>query len=269
MDFKKFQRIISNNKKNKDLIKKKVKEFYNEANMENEDDLLDIMQIARTVINKKGYLLAEIPFKDKEIGAICYGRDGSKYVLLNSTLPRVNVNFSLCHELYHILYQEYPFKEPVEFYINENYYDHDEEILANHYAAALLMPESKFIKMFNKFEQEYEEDKSQIQTIVKLMNYFGAPYMAVLIRCYELELLKDGERLKMLLSITPEQINDEFDKLWLNMELLKGSRNDDFEKLLALVINKGKYLISRELMDNAELARIEKNLRNLYKEIRG
>ncbi len=214
-------------------------------------------------------MIAEIPFKDIEIGAICFSGDGSKYVLLNSALPRVNVNFSLCHEIYHVLYQHHPFKESIELYMNENYYDHEEEMIANHFAASLMMPESKFIKMFNKFEQEYEEDKSQIQTIVKLMNYFGAPYMAVLIRCYELELLKDGERLKMLLSITPEQINDEFDKLWLNMELLKGSRNDDFEKLLALINKKGKYLASRELMDKAELARIEKNLRNLYKEIRG
>ena len=48
-------------------MNKKLKEFYNEANMENEDDLLDIMQIARTVISKNGYLIAEIPFKDIEI----------------------------------------------------------------------------------------------------------------------------------------------------------------------------------------------------------
>ncbi len=269
MNFRKFQTIILNNKKNKDLVNEKLKEFYNEANMENEDDLLDIMQIARTVINKNGYLLAEIPFKDIEIGAICFGGDGSKYVLLNSALPRVNVNFSLCHEIYHILYQDHPFKEPIELYMNENYYDHKEEILANHFAAALMMPELKFIKMFNKFEQESEKGKSELQTIVKLMNYFAAPYMAVLIRCYELELLKDGESLKMLLSITPEQISNEFDKLWLNMELLKESKNDDFEKLLALVNKKGEYLVSRELMDKTELARIENNMRSLYQEIRG
>jgi len=269
VDFKKFQRIISNNKKNRDSINEKLKKFYSEANMENEDELLDIMQIARSVINKKGYLIAEIPFKDTEIGAICYRGNGSKYVLLNSTLPRVNVNFALCHELYHILYQEQPFNEPVELYINENYFDHDEEILANHFAGALLMPELKFIKMYNKFEQEYEGDKSEIQTIVKLMNYFSAPYMAVLIRCYELDLLKDGVRLKILLSITHKQIYDEFDKLWLNKELLKGSRNDDFEKLLALVNEKGEYLVSRELMDKSDLARIGKNMRDLYKEIRG
>ncbi len=269
MDFKKFQTIISNSKKNKDSVNEKLKEFYNEANMENKDDLLNIMQIARAVINKKGYLLAEIPFKDNEIGAICFSGDGSKYVLLNSTLPRVNVNFSLCHEIYHILYQCHPFEESVELYMNENYYDHEDEIIANHFAAALMMPELKFIKMFHKFEQEAEEDKFELQTIVNLMNYFSAPYMAVLIRCYELELLKDGNSLKMLLSITSEQIRDQFDKLWLNMELLKGSKNDDFEKLLVLVNKKGEYLISRELMGKTELEKIENNLRKLYQEIRG
>lgn len=269
MDFKKFRKIISNNKKNKDLVNRKLKEFYNEANMENEDDLLDIMQISRAVISKNGYLLAEIPFKDIEIGAICFSGDGSKYVLLNSSLPRVNVNFSLCHEIYHILYQYHSFKESAELYMNENYYDHEEEMIANHFASCLMMPESKFIKMFNKFEQESEESKSEIQTIVKLMNYFTAPYMAVLIRCYELELLKDGGSLKKLLNTTGEQISVEFDMLWLNTELLKGSKNDDFEKLLALVNKKGEYLVSRELMRKTELERIKNNMRKLYQEIRG
>lgn len=269
MNFKKFTTIVSNNKKNKNLIYEKLQQFYNEANMENQDDLLDIMQIARTVINKNKYLIAEIPFKDIEIGAICFDGDGSKYVLLNSALPRLNVNFTLCHEIYHILYQNHAFKEPVELYMNENYYDHEDEILANHFAAALMMPESKFIKMFYKFEQESEKGKMDLQTIAKLMNYFAAPYMAVLIRCYELDLLKDGNSLKILLNVTPEQISYEFDKLWLNMELLKGSKNDDFEKLLILVNHKGEYLVSRDLMGKTELARIENNMKRLYQEIRG
>ena len=170
MDFKKFQKIISNNKKNKELVNKKLKEFYNQANMANEDDLLDIMQIARTIINKKGYLIAEIPFKDMEIGAICYSGDGSRYVLLNSALARVNLNFSLCHEIYHVLYQPYFFEESVELYMNENYYAHEEEMIANYFAASLMMPESKFIKMFNKFEQESEGKYLELQIIVKLMN---------------------------------------------------------------------------------------------------
>jgi Zn-dependent peptidase ImmA (M78 family) len=269
VDFKKFQKIISNNKKNKELVNNKLKEFYNEANMENEDDLLDIMQIARTVISKKGYLIAEIPFKDIEIGAICFSGDGSKYVLLNSALPRVNVNFSLCHEIYHVLYQDYFFKEPFELYMNENYYDHEEEMIANRFAASLMMPKSKFIKMFNKFEQESEENKPELQIIVKLMNYFTAPYMAVLIRCYELELFKDGDSLKRLLNITGEQISDEFDVLWLNTELLKASENDDFEKLFELVNKKGEYLVSRELIRKTELEKIKNNIKKLYQEIRG
>jgi Zn-dependent peptidase ImmA (M78 family) len=269
VDFKKFQKIISNNKRNKELVNKKLKEFYNEANMENEDDLLDIMQIARTVISKNGYLIAEIPFKDIEIGAICFSGDGSKYVLLNSALPRVNVNFSLCHEIYHVLYQHHPFKESIELYMNENYYDHEEEMIANHFAASLMMPESKFIKMFNKFEQESEGNESELQVIVKLMNYFTAPYIAVLIRCYELELFKDGDSLKRLLNIAREQISDEFDMLWLNTELLKASKNDDFEKLLELVNKKGEYLVSRELMRKTELERIKNNMKRLYQEIRG
>ena len=45
--------------------------------------------------------------------------------------------------------------------------------------------------------------------------------------------------------------------LWLNTELLKASKNDDFEKLLELVNKKGEYLVSRELMRKTELERIK------------
>lgn len=269
MDFTKFQRIILNNKRNRELVDEKLKVFYKEANMDNEEDLLDIMQIARALINKNGYLLAEIPLKDNEIGAICYNGDGSKYVLLNSALPRVNVNFSLCHEIYHILYQDYCLKESAELYMADNYYEHEEEMAANCFAASLMMPEKKFINMFNKFKFESEGERSKLQLIVKLMNYFKAPYMAVLVRCYELELFKDGDNLKKLLDINNDDIIDEFNTLWLNEELLKASKNDDFDKLYELVDKKGGYLVSRELMRDTELEKIKSKIKKIYQDIRG
>lgn len=269
MDFEKFQRIILNNKRNKELVDEKLKIFYGEANMESGDDLLDIMQIARTLIIKTGFLLAEIPLKDAEIGAICYSGNGSKYVLLNSSLPRVNVNFSLCHEIYHILYQNHCIKESAELYMADNYYEHEEEMAANCFAASLMMPEQGFTKMFNKFKLESEETKAEIHVIAKLMNYFKAPYMAVLIRCYELELFEDGESLKKLLNIDIDIINNEFNALWLNGELLEASRKDDFVKLLELVDKKGQYLVSRELMREMEFEKIKNNIKRIYEEIRG
>ena len=54
------------------------------------------------------------------------------------------------------------------------------------FAGMLLMPETSFRFMYNKFKEETEGNEKD--TVILLMNYYQAPYMAVLIRCYELGL---------------------------------------------------------------------------------
>lgn len=63
----------------------------------------------------------EIPFADKEIGALCYKGDALGYIVLNTSLPKVNVNFAICHELYHVFYQESEISSKAEF--ANNYYE--------------------------------------------------------------------------------------------------------------------------------------------------
>ena len=48
------------------------------------------------------------------------------------------------------------------------------------------MPEASFRQMYGLFKKESEGNEQD--TIIRLMNYYQVPYMAVLIRCYELDL---------------------------------------------------------------------------------
>ena len=108
MRFEKFRLILEYNCKNQDDIVSRVRDFYFRLNMSYEKDLLNLMMIVRPLFNKMDYLVLEMPFKDKEIGAISYKADYYGYTILNSSLPKVNVNFALAHEMYHIFYQHYP-----------------------------------------------------------------------------------------------------------------------------------------------------------------
>ncbi len=47
-----------------------------------------------------------MPFNDKEIGALSYKGDGLGYVVINTSLPRVNSNFAIAHEIYHVFFSE-------------------------------------------------------------------------------------------------------------------------------------------------------------------
>lgn len=69
-------------------------------------------------------------FADDEIGALCYKGDGLGYVVINTSLPKVNTNFAISHEIYHVFWGENEFVSKVEF-SDDHYYEHEEEYAAN------------------------------------------------------------------------------------------------------------------------------------------
>ena len=155
MNINRFRKIIEYSDLNKDDIESKVRKFYSLAGMSSDKEVLNILQIVRTSLLKKSYLIFEFPFKDEEIGALCYKGDSLGYVVLNTSLPKVNVNFAICHEVYHVYFQKGDFKSKVEF-SNDNYYEYEEEFAANLFAGMLLMPEMSFRIMYNKFRMDSE-----------------------------------------------------------------------------------------------------------------
>lgn len=269
MRFERFQSIIEYNRKNQEAIEQRVQHFFHQMNMDYERDMLNMMMIVRPLFSRRNFLVLELPFKDQEIGAICYKGDSFGYTFLNSALPKVNVNFALGHEIYHVFYQEEPFKQQVELYINEHYFEHKEELSANLFAGILLMPTPSFKEMFYKFLTEQEEGDSEVAIIVKLMSYFKVPYMAATVRCYELGLLPDGDVLKRLLDVKNEEIEKEFSKLWLDEKILYPTKKDDYSRLKHLVKDIGTLCENEQILSANAVAKVLNNMEKLYKEIRG
>lgn len=269
MNFEKFKTIIDYNAANQGRFEEKVRRLYFQMNMNYEKDLLNLIMIVRPLLYSEGYIIIELPFKDKEIGAICYKGDTLGYIILNSSLPKVNVNFALSHEIYHAFYRKDKASKGVELYINEHYYEHEEEMSANLFAGIFLMPTPSFKEMFSKFSNEQGAEDAGITIIVKLMSYFEVPYMAVLIRAYELGLLKDGELLRELLEADSCRIEEEFSRLWLDEGILCPTGRDDFNRLEQLVKKEGARCESKEILDGAAVEKILENMRSIYREIRG
>ena len=104
MNVERLRKIIAYSGRNREEIYSKVKRFCAFAGTEYDSDLLNILQIVRSSFEKKGFFVFEMPFADDEIGALCYRGDGLGYVVINTSLPRVNVNFAIAHEVYHALF---------------------------------------------------------------------------------------------------------------------------------------------------------------------
>lgn len=261
-----LRKIIEYSDANRDEMEIKVKDFYSFAGMSSDKEVLNIMQIVRPSFRRKGYLVLEIPFKDKEKGALCYKGDALGYIVLNTSLPKVNVNFAICHELYHVFYQETKFRTKVEF-ANDCYYEQKEEFAANLFAGMILMPEAGFRFMYHKFRDESEGNEKD--TMVRLMNYYQVPYMAVLIRCYELGLPDHSSVSEELLNVERDSIRERFIDLWLDDSILTATKKDDFAHLKAVVTRLGKEYIQDSYLNERTLKKVLQNIQVLYEEIKG
>ena len=221
MNFERFKNIVQYNIEHQSEMKEKVKDFRETVGITQERNLPNLLLFARPMLDKENYIVLEMPFCDEEIGAIsCRKRKGG-YILLNSSLPRTNVNFALAHELYHVLYQKKAYGRKVEQYISDQYSDYEEEHEANLFAGMLMMPSLAFQYVMTRFLMEQTVEDTEITLFAKLMSYFEVPYMAVLIRCYELKLLSDNKVLERLLNVDKRILEEEFARVWLNEELLR------------------------------------------------
>lgn len=266
MNVERLRKIIVYSDKNREEIYSMVKRFCAYARIEYDSDLLNILQIVRSSFQKKGYFVFEMPFADDEIGALCYRGDGLGYVVVNTSLPRVNVNFAIAHEIYHVFFGENEFVSKVEF-ADDDYYEHEEEYAANLFAGMLLMPEVSFQRMHSKFKEE--SCGNEIDTIIRLMSYYQVPYMAVLIRCLELELIEGNALPEQLFNFDRAQVRQKMDDLWLDESVMDASNKDDYSHIEAVVERLGKEYIEDEYINERTLKKVLQNMRVLYTKIKG
>ena len=266
MNIERLRKIIAYSDKNHEEIYFMVKRFCSLAGIEYDSELLNILQIVRTSFQKKGYFVFEMPFADDEIGALCYRGDGLGYIVVNTSLPRVNVNFAIAHEIYHVFFGENEFVSKVEF-ADDHYYEHEEEYAATLFAGMLLMPEVSFRRMYLKFKEESGGD--EVDTMIQLMSYYQVPYMAVLIRCLELELITGRALPDQLFQFDRVQIRQKLDELWLDESIMDASYRDDYTHIEITVERLGKRYIEDNYINERTLRMVLQNMRKLHTKIKG
>ena len=210
--------------------------------------------------------MLEMPFADEEIGALCYKGDGLGYVVINTSLPKVNADFAIAHEAYHVFFQEDAFVSNVEFF-DDHYYEHEEEYAANLFAGILLMPEISIRRMYSKFKEESKGDETD--TIIRLMSYYQVPYMAVLIRCLELELMGEEGVSSRHFSIDRAYIKQRLSELWLDDRVMDSSDKDDYDRLEKTVKKYGLDYIDEGYLNEGALEKVLRNMSELHAKIKG
>lgn len=270
MELNKFTDIIKKNIENREEATACADRFYEMLGMDPGCEIMNLPQVIGSLFLDNHFLTIQLPMKDKEIGALCYkGNYKGGYVFINSSLPPFNVNFALCHEVCHVCVNDDINRNTAEVYVSSTYLDHKEERIANQFAGMILMPERHFRRMYEKFSsEEITGGEKKAVVICKLMSYFHAPYMAVLIRLQELELLHDKEDLPYLLSISSADVERIFRQLWLDVSALEPIYRDDYARLHDLVQSIGKDNVEQEMQYESDYLESLRNLDNLYRRIK-
>lgn len=263
MEFNRFKKIIFNNRNYDQDVKEALNEFSDRVQWSG-----DVPKIMKEIGKSLDVMIFEIPMKDSDFGAVYLDTTYSKYLLLNSNQPRNKMYFSFCHDIYHILRGTPDYiNEKREVYFNQDYSIDENECKANLFAANLLMPQYEFKKMY----ELYNDDSEDIAfVVIKLMNYFDSPYVAVLLRLFELNIWNKeniGE-LKGLLNLKNEDIEKLFDEIWIDKEILSPTLNDEMKHIFNLLKKEGGYLLEEQLISEYDLKNIMNNIERFYNEIK-
>lgn len=141
--------------------------------------------ILEKVIRDKNIIAYFQPINDQISGmAIVVGKDYNvcRFMLVNTNHQFCKQRFTTCHELYHLLYQK-KFSSVVE---KERIVETDDldEIRANHFASALLMPEIG-LRMLTPIEQQ-RKDSITMGTLMMLQYRYLCSHKALLYRLLRL-----------------------------------------------------------------------------------
>lgn len=227
----------------------------------------DIPKLIKEVGESLGILVIELPIKNQKFGAQVLKTPYSCYLILNSLQPRNKMYFSFCHEIYHVLEGSNNYlNEFREVCLNEAYETDKEEYKANCFAAQLLMPKEKFEKMYRLYSGK---EKDNLTVVLKLMNYFNAPYTAILIRLTELRLLPEGSNLEKLLNLDINSIEEELKRRWLSKECVMATSQDDSDRMIYQMEKASKALVLDGLLSQYSANKIIERTKILLDEVKG
>lgn len=149
------------------------------------------------------YLLM-YPLKSKNIAGFTRKSKENIQVFINTSLDKLYQNFVAAHELYHLISFKEDYKsndfilcnqsdvcEELEVLSNKK-----EELEANYFAAAFLLPRKIINDRFVNKLKKFNSDEDYILEIIKIQYEYQVPYKTVIKRLRELEIIKEDQYIK-------------------------------------------------------------------------
>lgn len=143
----------------------------------------------KTLLRKLGIMIVYRPLSEKVCGLSMRSVDESgKFMLINSNNSRGRQHFTICHELFHLYYDE----EPKPHICGTPGMEKDPaEINANAFASALLLPQQGVLQSIPS--EEIVSGHITIATMLRMEQLFGVSHQALCYCLHNLHLLTKKE----------------------------------------------------------------------------
>ena len=143
----------------------------------------------KTLLRKLGIMVIYRPLSEKSCGLSMRSSDGcGKFMLVNSNNSRGRQHFTICHELFHLYYDE----DPKPHICGTPGMEKDPaEINANAFASALLLPQAGVLESIPS--EEIVNRHITIATMLRVEQLFGVSHQSLCYCLRHLRLLTEEE----------------------------------------------------------------------------
>ena len=139
----------------------------------------------KTMLTKLGVLALFRPLSEGLCGLSIKSTTDDRFMLINSNNNIGRQHFTVAHELYHLYYGTNTVPHICRLGGKE-----PEEVNADSFASALLMPEKGLIQQLPG--EEYRSGKISMATLLRTERVFGVSHDALLIRLLKLHIINDA-----------------------------------------------------------------------------
>ena len=143
----------------------------------------------KTLLRKLGVMVMYRPLSEKACGLSMRSADGKmKFMLINSNNSRGRQHFTICHELFHLYYDE----EPKPHVCGTPGMEREPaEVNANAFASALLLPQAGVLQSIPS--EEIMARHITMATMLRLEQLFGVSHQSLCYCLRHLRLLTEEE----------------------------------------------------------------------------
>lgn len=198
---------------------------------------VDIPALAQSI---QELTLAYYPLPDEISGACYKGESPSLLIVINSGMSLGRQHFSLAHELYHAFYD----MTLPKFVCPSNFESRNEnERAADMFASYFLMPDLAVENAIRKFRKN--EQKIDMECVIRLEQYFGVSHSSMLIRLKELRFLTESD-----IVLMQSDVKLTASRIGFDTSLYEPPKESERIKVLGYYIDKAGTLERKGIISN-------------------